>query len=77
MEEVVEKVLKKHIREIKVRVIYTIMSIMTTFISAYMYSEEMTYVIAKPLQNAHLDGASATIENGGFRFIFTELSEAF
>lgn len=68
-----ETVLKKHIREIKVRMVYTIMSMVLTFMTAWIYSSELIHAIAEPLEKAHDPKGTAQ----GFHFIFTELTEAF
>ena len=85
--------IKEYMREIYMRVLYTIMSVMITWMCAYKYTAELIYILAAPIEEAHntrkeieWEKQKMTGEEGEaynalteqeFHFIFTEITEAF
>ena len=65
--------LSHHSLELKVRFFYTILSISSTFCTAYFYSEQLCMILADPL----LRLSTSTNLNPSISFIYTNLTEAF
>lgn len=61
--------------EIKLRVLYILYSNIISFGCSYLFSEQIIYVLALPLEKARQGGASTY--PFGSHLIFTELTEAF
>lgn len=59
-----------HLKELKYRIAYVIISVVFTFIIAYSYSLELFYFFAKPLINLK-------VEDFKYSLIYTDISEAF
>ncbi len=63
-----------HLTELRIRIIYCIFSILITFLTCYYFSEQIFYILAKPL----MDQNTENIPNFGKRnFIYTDITEAF
>ena len=77
--------IKEYMREIYMRVLYTLFSVIITCICAYAFSSQLIYILAAPLEEAHNARNeifcalhNMTGEEGQeFHFIFTEITEAF
>lgn len=74
--------IKEYMREIYMRVLYTLFSVIITCICAYAYTAQLIYILAAPLEEAHnarneIFCASHNMTGEEFHFIFTEITEAF
>lgn len=63
-----------HLREFKIRIMYTIFSIGLAFLCSYHFSEEIFYLLAKPLIIENMEDLSNKNKIG---FIYTNITEAF
>ena len=64
-----------HFIELKWRVLYLFLSLVMAFISCYIFSSELMYILTGPL--IEQANSSSNIGNGGRHFIFTNVTEAF
>lgn len=65
-----------HLTELRIRVLYCIFSIFLTFISCYYYSEQIFYLLAKPLMD-EVQNTGELSDLGKRYFIYTDVTEAF
>ena len=66
---------KKYRNESFIRIIYIAISIVLSFLISYTYSDELVYILTKPLKQAYID--TYVWNDSKLNFIFTDLSEAF
>lgn len=70
---------KKYLKEITIRFIYVIWSLILSFCISYAYSVELLHIFTRPLKQAYLTNYTARLDtlNDKLNFIFTDLTEAF
>lgn len=66
----------EHFNEIKLRILFIFICFLTSFVTSYLYSEELFYILSKPLIDAY-SNKSPNLDDTNVRFIFTDISEAF
>ena len=71
--------ISEHLVELRIRLMYIILSFFLTFLSCYYFSEQIFYLLAKPLLKLNLS-SQITLETTHIHnrnFIYTDISEAF
>lgn len=70
---------KKYLKEITIRLIYVIWSLILSFCISYTYSNELIHIFTRPLKQAYLTNYTVRLDmlNDKLNFIFTDLTEAF
>jgi Sec-independent protein secretion pathway component TatC len=78
--------IKEYMREMYIRILYILFSVIITCICAYASASQLIYILAAPLEEAHnarneifnMTGELKEASFGEeFHFIFTEITEAF